>query len=65
MKPKNRLPDWMETAAKTLPTTRGIIVLRRVILGSASVGEVWQDGSLVWLTVHPAIYFVLGWFVFK
>ncbi|RME62894.1 MAG: ABC transporter permease [Caldilineae bacterium] len=63
--PVDRLPGWMETFAKTLPTTQGIIVLRRVILGGASLAETWQDGSLVWLTVHSSIYFVLGWFFFK
>ena len=46
--------------AKTLPSTQGIIVLRRVILDGQSLVAVWQDGSLGWLILHSALYFVGG-----
>jgi ABC-2 type transport system permease protein len=62
--PVDRLPGWLEAFAHTLPTTQGIIVLRQVVLDGATLAELWQEGSLVWLTVHSAFYFVAGWFVF-
>lgn len=39
-------------------------MIRRVVLGGQSLATVWQDGSLVWLLVHSAIYFIIGWVVF-
>ena len=63
--PVDRLPVWMEAFARTLPTTQGIIVLRRIVLDGASLAAVWQEGSLIWLVVHSAVYFVVGWFFFK
>jgi ABC-2 type transport system permease protein len=63
--PVERLPGWLEVFAHTLPTTQGIIVLRRVVLDGASLAQVWQDGSLIWLTIHSTLYFVVGWFVFR
>ncbi len=59
-----QMPSWLETVARTLPTTQGIVVLRRVVLEGASLAAVWQDGSLVWLTAHAAAYLLVGWFVF-
>ena len=63
--PVDRLPGWMEAFAKTLPTTQGIIVLRRVILDGQTLAQVWQDGSLVGLLINSTVYFVLGWFFFR
>ena len=59
-----RMPPWMENTARSLPTTQGIDVLRRVVLDELSLAAVWQDGSLVWLTVHSALFLVIGWSVF-
>lgn len=63
--PVDRLPGWLEAFAHTLPTTQGIIVLRRVIIDGASLAQVWQEGSLLWLLIHSTAYFVVGWFVFR
>ena len=59
-----RMPAWLENAARSLPTTQGIDVLRRVILDGLPLAAVWQDGSLVWLTVHSALFLLVGWAVF-
>ncbi len=59
-----RMPNWMENAARSLPTTQGIDVLRRVVLDGLPLSAVWQDGSLVWLTVHSVFFLLAGWVVF-
>ncbi len=59
-----QMPSWLENAARSLPTTQGIDVLRRVVLDGMSLAAVWQDGSLVWLTVHSALCLLVGWTVF-
>lgn len=59
-----RMPGWMENAARSLPTTQGIDVLRRVVLDGLPLGAVWRDGSLVWLVVHSAFFLGAGWSVF-
>jgi ABC-2 type transport system permease protein len=63
--PVDRLPDWLQTIAKLLPSTQGILVLRKVVLGGESLGAVWADGSLVWLVIHSAIFFVAGWLFYR
>ncbi len=63
--PVERMPDWLAGFAKTLPTTQGIIVLRKVILDGQSLASAWNDGSLVSLVVNSSIYFVGGWLVFR
>jgi ABC-2 type transport system permease protein len=62
--PIDRMPGWLSAVSRTLPSTQGIVVLRRVLLDGQSLASVWQDGSLVWLIVHSAIYLAVGWFVF-
>lgn len=62
--PVENMPDWLAGIARTLPSTQGIVVIRRVVLGGQSLSAVWQDGSLIWLIVHSAIYFAIGWVVF-
>ena len=39
-------------------------MLRRVVLDDMSLASVWQDGSLVWLTVHTVVFLFAGWGVF-
>lgn len=62
--PIGAMPGWMAGIARTLPSTQGIVVLRRVVLDGRSLASVWEDRSLVWLLVHSAIYFAVGWLVF-
>jgi len=65
MVPVDAMPGWLASVAMTLPTTQGIIVLRRVVLDGQSLTSAWRDGSLIWLVVHSAIYFAVGWLVFS
>jgi len=58
------VPGWLEGFARSLPSTQGIDVLRRVVLDDMSLASVWQDGSLVWLTVHTVVFLFAGWGVF-
>jgi len=58
------MPTWLAAIARTLPSTQGIIVLRKILLDGRSLTSTWQDRSLVWLLVNSAIYFAVGWIVF-
>jgi len=62
--PVAAMPAWMAVISRVLPSTQGVIVLRRVMLEGYSLGAVWQDTSLVWLAVHSIVYFAVGWLVF-
>jgi ABC-2 type transport system permease protein len=64
MLPVEAMPGWMAAVVRTLPSTQGVVVLRKVVLGGQSLASVWQDRSLVWLVVHSAVYFAAGWLVF-
>jgi ABC-2 type transport system permease protein len=62
--PVSQFPPWLTALSHVFPSTQGIIVLRRVTLGEQSLLSVWQDGSLVWLIVHSALFLLAGWIVF-
>jgi len=62
--PIDAMPGWMAGFARVLPSTQGIVVLRRVILEDRSLASVWRDGSLPWLIAHSLIWFAAGWLVF-
>ena len=62
--PVDRLPPWLASFARSLPTTQGIAVMREVVFGRRSLADVWGDGSLIWLTLHSVLYCVLGWLVY-
>lgn len=63
--PVDRFPEWLAFIAKILPTTQGIVVLRRVVLDGQSLAVVWRDGSLLWLLVHSTFFFLVGWLIFR
>jgi len=63
--PVSRLPDWLATFARLLPTTEGIIVLRNVLLNAQSLRLAWDDGSLSYLTLHSLVFFGGGLLFFK
>ncbi len=63
--PIDRFPLWLEVLARTLPSTQGIVVLRRVIIDQASLLDVWADGSLALLLVKSAAYFTVGLLLFR
>ncbi|MBN1580624.1 MAG: ABC transporter permease [Anaerolineae bacterium] len=64
MLPIAAMPGWLATISYTLPSTQGVVVLRRVVLDGQSLLAVWREGSLVWLIVHSTLYFATGWIVF-
>jgi len=57
-------PGWVQTLARFLPTTLGILVTRKVVLEGQSLLAVWADGTLPWLIIYTALLAVLGWLVF-
>ena len=63
--PVDRLPAWLQTAAKLLPSTQGIIVIRSVILDGTPLSAAWANGSLVLLVLHSLVFFVVGWAVYR
>jgi ABC-2 type transport system permease protein len=63
--PVDRLPVWLQTVARILPSTQGIIVLRNVILNGQSLNAAWADGSLVLLVLHSTLFFIAGWLVYR
>jgi ABC-2 type transport system permease protein len=62
--PLEWFPGWVQTLARFLPTTLGVLAMRKVVLQGQSLGSVWADGTLPWLLLHTALLAVLGWFVF-
>jgi ABC-2 type transport system permease protein len=62
--PIERMPAWLRAFALTLPSTQGIVILRKMTLEGVSLRGAWQDGSLPWLVVHSLIYLVAGLLVF-
>ena len=63
--PVHHFPAWLETIAVFLPTTQGIIVLRKVVIDDMSLIAVWEDGSMVFLAVQSVLYLVAGWALFN
>lgn len=63
--PVERFPVWLADFAKIFPITQGNIVLREVMIKQESLTTVWNDGSLVLLTVHTLLYICVGLFIFK
>ncbi|MBN2305774.1 MAG: ABC transporter permease [Anaerolineae bacterium] len=57
-------PVWLEPFARLMPTTQGLIVLRRVLLDGESLAGVWGDGSLPLLVVHSAGFLAAGVVIF-
>lgn len=59
------MPGWLEAISRLLPTTEGIIVLRRVLLEGDSLAATWADGTLVALTIHSVLCFAIGLVIFS
>jgi len=62
--PVEAMPIWLAAIARTMPSTQGIIVLRKILLDGRSLTSTWQDRSLIWLLVNSCIYLAVGWIVF-
>ena len=61
-------------AAISVPLNAGIdvvaqttdhVVIRNIVLGGQSLSSALADGSLIWLSIHSAIYLCAGWLLFK
>ena len=63
--PVERFPPWLATITKIFPITEGNIVLRNVMLKQQSLATAWNDGSLVFLTIHTILYIGVGLLIFK
>ena len=63
--PVDRFPTWLESISLLLPTTQGIIVLRKIGLDGESLVSTWSDGSLGFLIGHSALLLVLGLATFR
>jgi len=62
--PVSFFPGWLQTISLLIPSTQGIIVLRKVMLEGQSLFVVWNDGSLALLILNSTIYLVGGWLFF-
>jgi len=58
------MPRWLAAIARALPSTQGVIVLRKVVLEGQTLGAAWADGSLMWLLVHSLLLLTSGIAVF-
>ncbi|MCI0398067.1 MAG: ABC transporter permease [Chloroflexi bacterium] len=57
-------PDWLETVARLLPTTLGIEATLNVLFKQRSLGDLWADGSLLWLLAYTLALTLAGWWVY-
>ena len=62
--PVEQFPGWLKSVAYTLPTTQGIIVLRRIVLDNEPLLNLWLGGGLIRLVIHSALYLMAGLLVF-
>jgi ABC-2 type transport system permease protein len=58
-------PHWLATVANALPSTRGVTLLRSVVIEKQSLTSSAVDGQLLGLILNSAVYFALGWMVFE
>ena len=56
----DKFTEWLAAVARMLPTTQGLIVLRRVMLDGDSLVTVWKDGALPELILHSTVFFAIG-----
>ncbi|MEZ4364253.1 MAG: ABC transporter permease [Kofleriaceae bacterium] len=59
-----KMPGWLAAFAKVLPTTLGIVQIRRVVIHEESLGALMADGSLGWLVLHSAVWLGAGIAIF-
>jgi ABC-2 type transport system permease protein len=62
--PVEFMPAWMATIVKFIPSTLGIIALRRVVLDGDTLATLVQDGSLPVLAGYSVGLFIVGWLVY-
>lgn len=64
MLPIEKMPGWLASFAQVLPTTLGIVQIRKVVLGEQSLAALIADGSLLVLALHSALWLGAGLGVF-
>jgi ABC-2 type transport system permease protein len=58
------LPFWLQTLGLALPTTYGIVVLRKLVIDGDALDTLLFNGSLPILSLHSAAYFIGGWLIY-
>ncbi len=64
MLPIENMPITLQYVARSLPTTQGIIVLRKVLFEHQSLRALWESGELKYLILHSSLYILIGLVVF-
>jgi ABC-2 type transport system permease protein len=62
--PVDRLPGWLAAFSRTLPTTRGVVMLRAILLEGKSLPALWASGDLLLLLANTAFFLLLGLSIF-
>jgi ABC-2 type transport system permease protein len=62
--PVSMMPAWMGLIVQFVPSTLGIILLRRVVLDGNTTAALISDGSLLVLAAHSTAFFVGGWILY-
>jgi len=62
--PVSAMPGWLAAIAMAIPSTSGIIVIRKLMLDGKSLTDTWRDGSLVGLAINSVCYLLIGWIIF-
>lgn len=60
-----KLPPAFKAVALLLPTTQGILVLRKMLIHNIPVSMLFNDGSFIILIVHTLVMFIGGWFFYR
>jgi ABC-2 type transport system permease protein len=58
--PGTALPHGVETFARFVPTTLGVVVMNTTLTGH-NLSAAWADGTLPWLLAHVAVLSGLAW----
>lgn len=57
----DKMPKSIQYLSKTLPTTQGIEIIKKIIFDNISLQELIWNGSIFLLILNSIIYFILGW----
>ncbi|MEO1290616.1 MAG: ABC transporter permease [Chloroflexota bacterium] len=63
--PVSMMPAWLSAISLTLPSTYGIVLMRRIMLDGETFMMLVRDGSIMWLGVQSVAYFIAGWLIYK
>lgn len=58
-----QFPAWLIFFVRLLPSTLGISAMRSVLLYGVSLRQLWDNGTLPWLTIHSLVYLIGGWLI--